>query len=227
MTSYVTASALHLSDSTSAPSPALQSIPASTRRRLSSYAKLLLSAIFEVIQQCPEAAQVPVVLASRHGDLQRTIHLLNELVAGELLSPTQFCLSVNNAVLGQFSLLVNNQHGMTTIGAGPDTLPSGWLEASLQLQDHPQVLMVYADEPPPDPYYQQCASPAQGIALAVLLGRTAPETASKVQFSRKLQAHDSEDDVITVATQLHHAIQNRGPNAQLRTKTLLWEWCFE
>lgn len=119
MTSYVAASALYLSDSTSAPSTALESIPASTRRRLSSYAKLLLAALFEVIEQHPEAAHAPVVLASRHGDLQRTIRLLNELVAGELLSPTQFCLSVNNAVLGQFSMLVDNQQGMTTVGAVP------------------------------------------------------------------------------------------------------------
>lgn len=225
MTSYVAASALYLSDSTSAPSTALESIPASTRRRLSSYAKLLLAALFEVIEQHPEAARAPVVLASRHGDLQRTIRLLNELVAGELLSPTQFCLSVNNAVLGQFSMLVDNQQGMTTVGAGADTLPSGWLEALLQLQEHPQVLVVYADEPPPHPYDAQCQSPAQGIAFAALLSNDATQPA-QLKLTRHVQSQSTEDDVIATAKQLHATIQRGGSEVQMRTEKHLWSWNF-
>ncbi|RUO52762.1 beta-ketoacyl synthase [Pseudidiomarina halophila] len=225
MTSYVAASALHLSDSTSAPSAALKSIPASTRRRLSSYAKLLLAALFEVIEQHPGAAHAPVVLASRHGDLQRTIRLLNELVAGELLSPTQFCLSVNNAVLGQFSMLVDNQQGMTTVGAGAETLPSGWLEATLQLQEHPQVLVVYADEPPPHPYDQQCQSPAQGIAFAALLSKE-PAQPLKLKLTRQLRFNSEEDDVIATAKQLHASIQGGGSEVQMRTGKHLWSWNF-
>ena len=150
----------------------LRRIPGSMRRRLSSYSKLIFTAILELSERQPNVLQLPVVLASRHGDLQRTEKLLRELVQGESLSPTQFGLSVNNAVLGQYSLAVNNQTAMTTVSGGEQTYPLGWLEAISQVKSEAEtVLLVLADEPPPEVYQSLESSPKSAFAHAVLLDR--------------------------------------------------------
>lgn len=149
----------------------LQSIRASTRRRLSPYAKLLMRGVYQLLEARPHAAQVPVVLASQHGDLHRTIQLLHELAAQQPLSPTQFSLSVNNAVLGQLSILLENTAAMTTIAAGERTFAMGWLEAALQLQQAPEIVLIYADEVPPEPYPEHAALPECSFAFVTLLSR--------------------------------------------------------
>lgn len=150
----------------------LKSVPASMRRRLSPYSKLIMTAIIELGEHIEDLSNVPVVLATRHGDLQRTEKLLRALVQGEGLSPTQFGLSVNNAVLGQYSMAVDNQQAMTTVSGGEETYPLGWLEAIAQVtNEFHQVLLVVADETPPEVYKKQQNSPVKAFAQAVLLDR--------------------------------------------------------
>ena len=46
---------------------------------------------------------LPLVFASRHGDLARTFAMLDGLARDEGLSPTQFGLSTHNAIAAQYS----------------------------------------------------------------------------------------------------------------------------
>lgn len=221
----VITSALYTMKDSQTYATALQAVPAATRRRLSSYAKTLLSAVFDIIERVPAAAQVPVVLASRHGDLRRTIDLLQELVKGEPLSPTQFCLSVNNAVLGQLSMLTNNGSAMTTVGAGPDSFAYAWLEGITQLAESPTVLILYADEQPPEPYTAHCDSPETGIAFAALLSRNVPPDVSQVQFDcSQSTAQPTVANVIQVAERLHQAIQNGHGTVHMENAKHRWSW---
>ena len=176
----------------------LKQIPASTRRRLSSYAKVLITAMLELSERHPQLQETPVVLATRHGDLHRTEKLLRELVRGEILSPTQFALSVNNAVLGQYSMAADNRQSMTTLSAGEQTYPLGWLEALSQLQSEAeQVLLVYADEVPPAVYSGQVKSPVTGFSHAVLLDR---ENGQELILDRRVGKESQlQEDVWSVA----------------------------
>lgn len=219
----VITSALYTVGESSTYESTLQAVPAATRRRLSNYAKTLLSAVFTIIERVPAAAQVPVVLASRHGDLRRTIDLLQDLAKGELLSPTQFCLSVNNAVLGQLSMLTHNSSAMTTVGAGPDSFAYAWLEGALQLAESPMVLVIYTDEQPPEPYTAQCQSPETGIAFAALLSRTPQPCQVQFEYTGSSLSQPSAN-VIQVAEQLHQAIQQGSGTVYMENANRRWSW---
>jgi len=201
----------------------LKQIPASTRRRLSSYAKVLLTAILELSDRHPQLNDTPVVLATRHGDLHRTEKLLRELVRGEMLSPTQFALSVNNAVLGQYSMAADNRQSMTTVSAGEQTYPLGWLEAVSQLQSEAkQVLLVYADEVPPVVYSEQVQSPLKGFAHSVLLDR---ENGQELVLDR-LVAKESQlkDDVWLVADSVQRMLEARSGKVVKDYNGVRWSW---
>lgn len=201
----------------------LKQIPASTRRRLSSYAKVLITAMLELSERHPQLKDTPVVLATRHGDLHRTEKLLRELVRGEILSPTQFALSVNNAVLGQYSMAADNRQSMTTLSAGEQTYPLGWLEALSQLQSEAdQVLLVYADEVPPAVYSGQVKSPVTGFSHAVLLDR---ENGQELILDR-LVAKESQlkEDVWSVANSVQKMLDARGGKVVKDYNGVRWSW---
>lgn len=201
----------------------LKQIPASTRRRLSSYAKVMMTAILELGGRHPQLKETPVILATRHGDLHRTEKLLRELVRREILSPTQFALSVNNAVLGQYSMAADNRQAMTTLSAGEQTYPLGWLEAISQLQSEAkQVLLVYADEVPPAVYSEQVQSPVKNFAHAVLLDR---ENGQELILDR-LVAKESQlqNDVWLVASCVQQMLDTRSGKVVKDYNGVRWSW---
>jgi len=201
----------------------LKQIPASTRRRLSSYAKVLITAILELSERHPQLQYTPVILATRHGDLHRTEKLLRELVRGEILSPTQFALSVNNAVLGQYSMAVDNRQAMTTLSGGEQTYPLGWLEALSQLQNEAeQVLLVYADEVPPAVYSGQVNSPLKSFAQAVLLHR---ENGQELILDRRVEKESQlQDDVWQVANSVQQMLDAGDGTVRKDYNGVRWSW---
>lgn len=138
------------------------------RRRLGRLAKMALRVAHDCAQDLP---RVRFVFASRHGDLTRTTALLDDLAAGEALSPTAFSLSVLNASAGLFSILRGDTAPATAIAAARSSFGFGLLEAATQLADDPgtPVLLVYADEPAPAIYGDDAASTGPAHALALLL----------------------------------------------------------
>lgn len=201
----------------------LKQIPASTRRRLSSYAKVLITAMLELSERHPQLQETPVVLATRHGDLHRTEKLLRELVRGEVLSPTQFALSVNNAVLGQYSMAADNRQSMTTLSAGEQTYPLGWLEALSQLQSEAeQVLLVYADEVPPAVYSGQVKSPVTGFSHAVLLHR---KNGKELILDRRVGKESQlQEDVWSVANSVQKILDAGGGKVVQDYNKVRWSW---
>ncbi|MBJ7266203.1 beta-ketoacyl synthase chain length factor [Idiomarina abyssalis] len=201
----------------------LKQIPASTRRRLSSYAKVLITAMLELSERHPQLQETPVVLATRHGDLHRTEKLLRELVRGEILSPTQFALSVNNAVLGQYSMAADNRQSMTTLSAGEQTYPLGWLEALSQLQSEAeQVLLLYADEVPPAVYSGQVKSPVTGFSHAVLLHR---KNGQELILDRRVGKESQlQEDVWSVANSVQKILDAGGDKVVKDYNGVRWSW---
>lgn len=170
------------------PQPALPQVPAMTRRRLSRMTKIA----FEVaLTTAVVDQQISTIFASRHGDLHKTLNLLQQLAANEALSPSQFALSVHNAISGQYSIYSNNRADSNAIAAGADSLHYALLEAAARFATEPdlsELLVVYADEPVPQPYQPFCADPSRAIGLALLLSRN---EGRKLQFSMQ---HDANCD---------------------------------
>jgi hypothetical protein len=150
--------------------PDVASVEPLQRRRLSRLARAFC--------HCAERVAVPegarVVFASRHGEAERTLAILQDLAAGAEVSPTLFSLSVHNAVPGIWSILRGSRAPACALAAGPDTFGWGLVEALAAHAAKPDVpvLFLYADDRLPEPWAE--LTPA-GLphALALLLGAPA------------------------------------------------------
>ena len=158
--------------------PALSQIPAMQRRRLSPFAKLALHCALEAGEGY--LSTVPCVFASRHGDLHKTSKLINDVAAKQPLSPTQFGLSVHNAVGGQFSIFTGNKAPLTAISAGEDTFFSAIIDAvcKLNTNQYENILVVYTDEVVPTIYQPFVAQQEVSIGAALLLEKSTADNNS-------------------------------------------------
>lgn len=141
------------------------------RRRLSQFAKMVLSCVHAVNAN---AEPIPVVFSSRHGDLHKTSDLLAQLVKHEPLSPTQFGLSVHNAVVGLLSILTHNTAPITAIAGGKDSLSAALSEAYMQLhQGHTDsVMVIHGDRCLPQLYDSFADEPQIDHCVAFILSKT-------------------------------------------------------
>jgi len=148
--------------------PSCDFLPAMQRRRLSRLARMTMHVAWPL---CAEHEQLPFVFASRHGETPRTFALLSEVADGQALSPTQFGLSVHNAIAGQWSIL-RGQHGESVAIAGEaDTFEHAMLEAATLLGEGAStVLVVIAEERPPAAYDRWIEDVPFSYAVALRVG---------------------------------------------------------
>lgn len=145
------------------PKPDVSFVPPMERRRLTEVEKAALSVAWRV---CPQGESVPVVFASRWGEIGTTLKLMRQLHDEGEMSPAGFSNSVHNAAPGHFSLLTKNRAPYTAIAAGPDSYEMGLLEAST----HPgKVVFVYAEETTPDYYLPDFEDRQTAHAVALLI----------------------------------------------------------
>lgn len=150
-------------------SPALTFVDPLMRRRLSRLARMAL----HVAHACTQGrAAARSVFASRHGELQRTVGMLHDLVRGTGLSPTDFSLSVHNAIAGMHSIVHRSRSASVAVAAGEESFAYGLIEAAGQwhLDTEHSVLFVYADEPVPAEYRRFVAHREMPHAVALLIG---------------------------------------------------------
>ena len=144
--------------------PKPQYYPKGQLRRLSPFSKVVLHCL-----DIPQALtqNLPLIFASQHGDLAKTVSLIKDAALGEDLSPTQFALSVHNATTGLFSIATANTAPTTTISAGNNTFVEGLIEASMQCQqENTSVIYTYCDFDVPQEYrqFEEC-NPARCITM--------------------------------------------------------------
>ncbi len=124
-------------------------LPALLRRRVSILGQNALRAAWN----WEEAAVARFVFASRHGEFQRTLAILDGLARGDAMSPAEFTFSVYHTLAGLLSIARKNRCGHSTISAGRESLLCGLLEAAACLSEEPgkPVVLIYFDEPLPGP----------------------------------------------------------------------------
>jgi hypothetical protein len=191
------------------------------RRRLSPLARAALHVANACAGWC-EA--VRFVYASRHGELGRTIELLQSLAVVEPLSPTTFGLSVLNASAGLYSIARGDHSPATAIAAGPETFAAGLLEAYARasLDNAPPTLYVYADAPAPAPF-GPLADDAPGIlAIALLID---PLQAVQ-QLTAQCTLAGSTEPSPSQAAAFLGCLQN-GETATWIGTQRRWQWSFE
>ena len=173
--------------------PSCDFLPAMQRRRLSRLARMTLDVAWPL---CAEDEQLPFVFASRHGETPRTFALLSDVAAEQPLSPTQFGLSVHNAIAGQWSILRGQRGESVAIAGEADTFEHAMVEAaSLLGEATPSVLVVIAEERPPAAYDTWIDDVPFSYALALRVGRVVPgERAEGTDWRLELTTGDNRRD---------------------------------
>ena len=123
--------------------------PCAPPRRLSNLSKACLFCVTQLIAEWGASVlQLPVVYASRYGELDRTHALFKEWEEYGEMSPAGFSLSVHNATASLLGLASHNQNNSTTLAAGEESLAMGVLEAAMLCKNGGSCLLVYGDTYP-------------------------------------------------------------------------------
>ncbi len=130
--------------------PDVSFLPAMQRRRLGRMARMAFAVGWPLAEGYD---RLPLVFVSRHGETPRTFEILRDVAAAQPLSPTQFSLSVHNAVIGLWSIMRGETSEMTALAAAGDGLEHGAFEAAALLAEGaPAVLLIVTEEQPPQAY---------------------------------------------------------------------------
>ena len=145
------------------PRPDVSFVPPMERRRLTGVERAALSVARRVY---PEGEEVPVVFASRWGEIGTTVKLMRQCHEDGEMSPAGFSASVHNAAPGAFSILTKNRAPYTAIAARARSREMGWLEATSMKG---RVVFVYAEEDTPELYRPEFGEVEAARAEAFLL----------------------------------------------------------
>ena len=157
-----------------APKPDVSFVPPLDRRRLTGVERAALSVAWHVKSD----AELPVVFASRWGEIGVTVKLMKQFHADGEMSPAGFSASVHNAAPGAFSLLTKNHAPYTAIAARERSLEAGLLE-TLALRR--EAIFVYAEEATPEFYLPAFGDPQPACAVALRVTES-PEAPFSVDF---------------------------------------------
>lgn len=150
--------------------PDAKFLPAMLRRRCTPLTRTVLSAAYA----CVDADELPLlrtVFASRHGSINESIGLLENVVRREKLSPATFSHTVHNAQAGLFSIAAGNRAASSSLSGQEDTWASAWIDALAFLERDPAapVLVVIGDVPLADTFAPLVEEPATPYAFACRL----------------------------------------------------------
>ena len=132
------------------------------RRRLTGVERAALSVAWQVRAK----DEIPVVFASRWGEIGVTLKLMEPFHGDGEMSPAGFSASVHNAAPGAFSLITGNHAPYTAIAARDRSLEAGLLET---LALNRSAIFVYAEEATPQFYAAEFGPLQKACALAVRL----------------------------------------------------------
>ncbi|MFT3929543.1 MAG: beta-ketoacyl synthase chain length factor [Spongiibacteraceae bacterium] len=147
----------------------LDFVPALMRRRLSPLAK----AVFSAVSACVGSGeQIPLLCSSAHGEIQRTAEILNDISAGNGVSPTAFSLSVHNAIAGQLSIALKNCAPIAALAPTQQGMLPVLLEAVGLLNERAEdVVIALFDEPLPESLATFAPRIAAAQCVAIRIGR--------------------------------------------------------
>ncbi|MBQ6136896.1 MAG: beta-ketoacyl synthase chain length factor [Kiritimatiellae bacterium] len=155
------------------PRPDVSFVPPMERRRLTMVEKAAIAVAHRTLEQYAESrglpsgpVGMPVVFASRWGEIGTTLKLMRQMHDEGEMSPAGFSNSVHNAAPGHLSLLLGDKAPYTAVAAGPDSYEMGLLEASMQPGP---VLFVYAEEETPEMYRPSFPDPQPARAVAMIV----------------------------------------------------------
>ncbi|WP_421157580.1 beta-ketoacyl synthase chain length factor [Aeromonas dhakensis] len=149
------------------PFPATPLLPMMMARRLSQGSRLAVQVGLSLLARHQVDS---AIFVSRHGELARSMTLLQALADGQALSPTDFSMSVHNTAAGLCSIQGKAAIPMSSLAAGENSLMAGLTEAVGALQAGARkVLLVAFEGPVPGFHRPWLGSEAPPHALGLVL----------------------------------------------------------
>ena len=176
---------------------------------------------------CQEAEEsgVPLVFASRHGDVARSMELLEALAADESPSPTTFGLSVHNAIAALYSILRRDRGNYVAVAGGRATVETACIEAAALLADGaPEVLLVVYDAPLPAVYADFADEPDAGFAWCWRVGPVGAEGDAVALGWNDEGGADDTPAALPHALDLLRFLLSGDPSLQWRGDGTAWHW---
>jgi hypothetical protein len=201
--------------------PPLLLMPAMQRRRMGPLGKMAL----EVAYRCLDGrTDVPTVFCSRHGEVARSVGLLEDLASGELLSPTSFGLSVHNAIGGFFSIARGDGAGHAALSARENSVEHAVIEACALLADGaPAVLLVAYEFPLPTIYEAYQDENMRPFAWAWLI-EPAQERAISLSWHASNETGETGEQDMPAGLQILRFYLGEEPCMKRSAGNLSWEW---
>lgn len=204
--------------------PDVSMVPAMKRRRMSSLSRMAFATALDCLG---DSDIKPVcVFATRHGELLRTINIIESLVEGKDISPTDFSLSVHNTALGMFSIFTDNKLPATTVVAGIDTFGAALIEAAVHRHRFPDrhILLVFFDEPLPSPLNSLQVGPAEACSISLLLSPTQETNLVIGRRQTKDKSSEHSDRDINLAEDFLKFYLGTEAISEITTPNAVWRW---
>ena len=205
---------------------AAPALPLQLRRRVSPIGQRMLAACLA----CADGASAGrYVFASRHGEMTRTMSIMESLAANELPSPADFSLSVHNALAGLLSIQMRNTAGHTALASGPDTFGYALIDAIGYLAENRagsrngSVLVCFGDDVLPGPYGTFSGDDRDlPMVLALLLKTPGPgDDALALSMVRNETERPSSQ---SLATEFLRFLLGRLPAHSASAARTTWSW---
>ncbi len=203
--------------------PALSEVPAMQRRRIERLGRMAIQTACWC-EQPDEGGQVPLVFASRHGDVARSMELLDTLSADEAMSPTAFGLSVHNAIAALYSIARGHRGNYLALAGGRSTVETACVEAFGLLADGaPEVRLVVYESPLPAVYASFADEPDPYFAWCWRLGR-ADRPGTRLSLGWDAATADSPPGLLPHGLEAMRYLLSDAPALHFAADGQQWTW---
>lgn len=193
------------------------------RRRIERLGRMAIQTAWWCQQAQTDA--IPLVFASRHGDVARSMELLDALAAGQPLSPTTFGLSVHNAIAALYSIIRGQRGNYLAVAGGKATAETACVEAAGLLADGAEeVLLVVYDAPLPEVYRGFADEPDAGFAWCWRLGRRGGEGEKLRLAWQEASGNANEASALPHALEVLRFLIVGEPTLALVEDGMHWQW---
>jgi hypothetical protein len=195
-------------------------MPAILRRRVGPIGQAALRAAWAL----PQIQSARFIFASRHGEFDRTLTMLEQVADEDGPSPADFSLGVHNALAGLLSVSTRNRGGHTALAAGIDSFGFGLIEAAVCVIERPYepVVLVYYDAPLPAGY-PDTARPCAEATLALAMAIVPPQQALGTVVMDATPVAATEPGEAAAAVFLRF-LRTAAPNASATGERMDWNW---
>jgi hypothetical protein len=196
-------------------------VPTLLRRRVGPIGQMVLRAAWSL----REIDCARFIFASRHGEFDRTLKMLNEVADDDGPTPADFSLSVHNALAGLLSVCTGNRRGHIALAAGVDSFGFGLMEAAVCLFERPEepVMLAYYDAGLPHGYpdtVPACAEATQALALILMPPQQAALRSIVMTATPAATAEPGE----AAAAVFLRFLQTTAPEASAAGERMNWTW---